>query len=214
MWQPPASCIGSIFNSRKHCYHTFNWQKLLFFLQLELYTLGTSGSVGNGWNWDECMTDSPFPPNPVRSSNSSRNDHMGGKQFLPVSKWFRHCEVLSTNNTLAMFTSLSVQAMHDNLSSTTLQNIYDSKFKGWKLLRLHFLFGVLPNAIFNTSFLPCHLSFSSTVLLIPLSSSSRTFAHFSFCIFLKKKLWIVGIKLLFHLCVWFYRHPHHLKMQQ
>ena len=98
MWQPPASCIGSIFNSRKHCYHTFNWQKLLFFLQLELYTLGTSGSVGNGWNGDECMTDSPFPPNPVRSSNSSRNDHMGGKQFLPVSKWFQHCEVLSTNN--------------------------------------------------------------------------------------------------------------------
>ena len=147
------SLTESIFSSSRHCYHTFNWQRLLFFLQLELYTLGTSGSVGNGWNGDECMTDSPFPPSPVRSSNSSRNDHMGGKQFLPVSKWFQHCEVLSTNNMLAIFTSLSVQAMHDNLSSTTLQNIYDSKFKGWKLLRLHFLFGVLPNAIFNTSFL-------------------------------------------------------------
>ena len=214
MWQPPASCIGSIFNSRKHCYHTFNWQKLLFFLQLELCTLGTSGSVGNGWNGDECMTDSPFPPSPVRSSNSSRNDHMGGKQFLPVSKWFQHCEVLSTNNESLRYSPpcLCRQCMTTS-PPQPFKTFMIPNLKVEKLLRFHFLFEVLPNAIFNTSFLPCHLSFSSTVLLIPLSSSSRTFAHFSFCIF-KKKLWIVGIKLLFHLCVWFYRHPHHLKMQQ
>ena len=97
------------------------------------------------------MTDSPFPPNPVRSSNSSRNDHMGGKQFLPVSKWFQHCEVLSTNNESLRYSPpcLCRQCMTTS-PPQPFKTFIIPNLKVEKLLRFHFLFGVLPNAIFNT----------------------------------------------------------------
>ena len=135
------------------------------------------------------MTDSPFPPSPVRSSNSSRNDHMGGKQFLPVSKWFRHCEVLSTNNESLRYSPpcLCRQCMTTS-PPQSFKTFMIPNLKAESCFAFIFCLGFCQMPSSTHLFCDGHLSFSSTVLLIPLSSSSRTFAHFSFCIFKKKTL--------------------------
>ena len=135
------------------------------------------------------MTDSPFPPSPVRSSNSSRNDHMGGKQFLPVSKWFQHCEVLSTNNESLRYSPpcLCRQCMTTS-PPQPFKTFMIPNLKAESCFAFIFCLGFCQMPSSTHFFCDGHLSFSSTVLLIPLSSSSRTFAHFSFCIFFFKKI--------------------------
>ena len=135
------------------------------------------------------MTDSPFPPSPVRSSNSSRNDHMGGKQFLPVSKWFQHCEVLSTNNESLRYSPpcLCRQCMTTS-PPQSFKTFMIPNLKAESCFAFIFCLGFCQMPSSTHFFCDGHLSFSSTVLLIPLSSSSRTFAHFSFCIFFFKKI--------------------------
>ena len=106
------------------------------------------------------MTDSPFPPSPVRSSNSSRNDHMGGKQFLPVSKWFQHCEVLSTNNESLRYSPpcLCRQCMTTS-PPQPFKTFMIPDFKAKSCFVFSFLFGVLPNVIFH-----CHVTLVSLLL--------------------------------------------------